>query len=241
MLAEKYAYDVFGQPTIFDPQLAVLSESAVTNRFLFTGRERLDPQRTYDYRNRVYSPVTGRFVQADPMSFAAGDSSLYRYVGNRATSLVDPLGLEASCSSRSDVGNMRRTSASSQIVPAGTPPDALKWWRLPDELPDEVDEIKWAARITEKVVQGVQHLGSSAGFLFSEYLQLEFECCRCRDGKVGWVKEAAKQEVVADEDDNIEWSTQMIFNGGRLAVFQNSVSSTWRRTTREAREQCKKP
>ncbi len=47
----------------------------------------------YDYRNRVYSPDLGRFLQTDPIRFDAGDVNLYRYVGNGVTRLKDPSGL----------------------------------------------------------------------------------------------------------------------------------------------------
>lgn len=42
---------------------------------------------------REYSPTLGRFIQVDPIRFAAGDVNLYRYVGNRVTGRTDPSGL----------------------------------------------------------------------------------------------------------------------------------------------------
>jgi len=44
-------------------------------------------------RNRFYSPSTGRFITEDPIGFAGGDISFYRYVLNDPVNLVDPLGL----------------------------------------------------------------------------------------------------------------------------------------------------
>src|SRR5262249_11314797 len=44
---------------------------------------------------RNYAPSTGRWTTQDPLSFAAGDANLYRYVGNDSPNLVDPLGLAA--------------------------------------------------------------------------------------------------------------------------------------------------
>jgi len=41
---------------------------------------------------RDYDPVTGRYVEADPVGWAAG-ISLYGYVGGNPLILVDPLGL----------------------------------------------------------------------------------------------------------------------------------------------------
>jgi RHS repeat-associated protein len=47
----------------------------------------------YDYRNRVYSPDLGRFMQTDPVRFSAGDGNLYRCVGNNPINRWDSLGL----------------------------------------------------------------------------------------------------------------------------------------------------
>jgi RHS repeat-associated protein len=67
----------------------------VDNRFLYTGREWIAQAQLYDYRNRVYSPVIGRFMQIDPIRFNAGDVNMYRYVGNGVTRYIDPTGLDA--------------------------------------------------------------------------------------------------------------------------------------------------
>ena len=44
--------------------------------------------------NRWYDAVTVTWVSQDPIGFAAGDSNLYRYVGNGPTNATDPNGLE---------------------------------------------------------------------------------------------------------------------------------------------------
>jgi hypothetical protein len=41
----------------------------------------------------MYDPTIGRWISQDPIGFAAGDANLYRYVGNRPASLLDPTGL----------------------------------------------------------------------------------------------------------------------------------------------------
>jgi hypothetical protein len=41
-----------------------------------------------------YSPSLGRWMQQDPLGYAAGDSNLYRYVGNEPVNITDPIGLE---------------------------------------------------------------------------------------------------------------------------------------------------
>src|SRR5207248_1117942 len=50
----------------------------------------------YYFRARYYDPATGRFLSQDPLSFAIGDSNLYRYVGNSPANEVDPTGLQGS-------------------------------------------------------------------------------------------------------------------------------------------------
>ncbi len=91
--AETYTYDAFGAATARSPSGSPLAQSALGNRFLFTGRELIGATGIYDYRNRVYSPVLGRFLQTDPIRFSAGDVNLYRYASNSPVSLIDPLGL----------------------------------------------------------------------------------------------------------------------------------------------------
>ncbi|MBX7157596.1 MAG: hypothetical protein K1X66_04330 [Verrucomicrobiae bacterium] len=92
-LIEQYEYDVFGQPKIYNASHQSLVTSYYQNRFLFTGREYLPELGLYDYRNRIYSPSLGRFLQTDPIRFDAGDVNLYRYVGNDPVDWVDPNGL----------------------------------------------------------------------------------------------------------------------------------------------------
>jgi RHS repeat-associated protein len=96
-VVERYTYDVFGAPTITDGSGNVLATSASGNRYLFTGREYVFQLGLYDYRNRVYSPSLGRFLQTDPIRFNGGDWNIYRYVGNNPTGFVDGFGLQNAC------------------------------------------------------------------------------------------------------------------------------------------------
>ena len=90
---EKYTYDAFGRPTITDWNGSVRGESAVKNRFLFQGREWIAELGVYDFRFRHYQPDLGRFLQSDPIRFAAGDSNLFRYCGGDPINGRDPFGL----------------------------------------------------------------------------------------------------------------------------------------------------
>jgi RHS repeat-associated protein len=93
-IIEKYRYDVFGMPTIYAPDNTVRTASAVSNRFLFTGREYASLFGFYEYRARAYNPKLGRFMSEDPKLFDAGDYNLFRYCHNDPLDLTDPMGLD---------------------------------------------------------------------------------------------------------------------------------------------------
>ena len=71
-IIEHYACDPFGNVTITSSAGMLMSGSSVENRFLFTGREYIAEIGLYVYRNRVYSPGLGSFLQTDPIKFQAG-------------------------------------------------------------------------------------------------------------------------------------------------------------------------
>ncbi|MGH8019268.1 MAG: RHS repeat-associated core domain-containing protein [Opitutaceae bacterium] len=92
-IVERYDYSVEGKVTVFDTSGKELPDSAVENRWMFTGREWLAKVGLYDYRNRMYAASIGRFIQTDPVLFKAGDVNIYRYVDNRFLRFTDPSGL----------------------------------------------------------------------------------------------------------------------------------------------------
>ena len=71
---EKYSYDAFGKPAVTSRDLNSLAWKPPTdrsdfgNRFMFTGREWIAELGIYDYRNRMYLPELGRFLQVDPIA-----------------------------------------------------------------------------------------------------------------------------------------------------------------------------
>jgi RHS repeat-associated protein len=78
----------------FDSFGRVLSETnpSVKFRYGYTGREQ-DQETGLDYyRARYYDAANGRFISVDPAGFGAGDTNLYRYVGNSSTMYTDPSG-----------------------------------------------------------------------------------------------------------------------------------------------------
>ena len=97
---DSITYDSYGNPT---EQPASGNITYTMDRFKYTGREydtalagafagERDFRLQYN-RSRYYNPVTGAFVSVDPLGFDAGDSNLYRYVGNGPTNGMDPSGL----------------------------------------------------------------------------------------------------------------------------------------------------
>jgi RHS repeat-associated protein len=120
-IVEQYDYDAFGQPYFYDwAGNALVQYNSATgqwegyspwgNRFLFTGREWMSDNGTspphnlklYDYRNRIYQPELGRFMQPDPQHFEAGDYNLYRYCHNDPVNNSDPTGLSLTGSGGGD-------------------------------------------------------------------------------------------------------------------------------------------
>jgi len=92
-IREQYDYDAFGYPYFYDAAGNNIGYSLFANRFLFTGREWLSDLKLYDFRNRLYQPELGRFLQPDPKQFAAGDYNLYRYCHNDPVNKSDPTGM----------------------------------------------------------------------------------------------------------------------------------------------------
>lgn len=62
------------------------------NRFQYTGQAYMAPD-LYYYRARAYAPELGRFLQPDPIGYAAGPN-IYAYVSGDPVNLTDPFGLE---------------------------------------------------------------------------------------------------------------------------------------------------
>ena len=87
-IVDHLLYDSFGQ-------LADQSDPLAEPMFQYTGREWDAEAGLYYYRARWYDAETGRFVGEDPLSFAAGDTNLSRYVGNNPTNFTDPSGMLA--------------------------------------------------------------------------------------------------------------------------------------------------
>jgi RHS repeat-associated protein len=91
-LLERYSYDAYGKPTIYNAAGAIIAVSAQSNRFLYTGREWFQELNLSDHRHRYYQPDIGRWLSRDPIE-EYGGINLYGYVENRPTGTLDSFGL----------------------------------------------------------------------------------------------------------------------------------------------------
>jgi len=90
-VVERYAYSAYGQVTIADASGAEISNSAISNRYTYTGREWDEGLSLYHYRARMYDAVAGRFCSRDPLKFK---QVIFRYQALWGLSAMDPTGME---------------------------------------------------------------------------------------------------------------------------------------------------
>ena len=81
---------------VYDTYGNIASETNPTNgdRFKYAGMQWDSAIGMSFDEARFYNPVTGRFMEQDPLGLSAGDVNVYRYVGNSPTDGVDPSGLK---------------------------------------------------------------------------------------------------------------------------------------------------
>ncbi len=90
-VAERYAFEAFGLPTIMDAVGNNITNTAIGIRHLFQGREWLAEVGLNDHRNRYYSPELQRWLTRDPI-LESGGVNLYLSFGNAPQNDIDPLG-----------------------------------------------------------------------------------------------------------------------------------------------------
>jgi RHS repeat-associated protein len=80
----------------YDPFGNIVTQTNDTDavRFGFAGMEFDSVTGLYYDHARYYDAAIGRFTSQDPKSFSAGDTNLYRYVGNDPAGADDPNGMQ---------------------------------------------------------------------------------------------------------------------------------------------------
>ena len=92
-ILEIYEYEPYGIPIYYNSEYLEIDSS--NNDILFTGRTYNKLTELYDYRNRVYSPKLGRFIQRDPLGMI-DNFNVYEYVESNPINYTDALGLRSS-------------------------------------------------------------------------------------------------------------------------------------------------
>jgi RHS repeat-associated protein len=90
---ERYAYTAYGVPTITNASGTVLTASAISNRYTYTGREWDNDIKQYHYRARIYDASLGRFCGRDPIGYEGSLWNLSEFCLSRPPAFVDPTGL----------------------------------------------------------------------------------------------------------------------------------------------------
>jgi RHS repeat-associated protein len=88
---ERYRYDIFGQPTVFDTAGFVRPQSAVGLNPWFGGMQYIPGTDLYYTPERHYDPSTGLFIARDPLLHRLS-SSPYVFVRHDPANLLDPTG-----------------------------------------------------------------------------------------------------------------------------------------------------
>ena len=111
---EHYAYDPYGNVTVYDPTWATVrtSGSSYSNTILFAGSA-LDPLTgLYQIGTHYYNSAIGRFISRDPTGYAGSPINLYTYCAGQSAEVHRPDGTIPGRLDRADRGrkNCQRSS-----------------------------------------------------------------------------------------------------------------------------------
>lgn len=101
--ANTYTYGPYGEPN-----------TSTGPRFRYTGQQYLSELGLTYYKARFYSPALGRFLQTDPVGYAAG-LNLYAYVDGDPINLTDPTGNSPSENGLGDSSNVSFGASAASI------------------------------------------------------------------------------------------------------------------------------
>ena len=94
-VAERYEYQDYGVPEFVDAMSVPISQSAIANPYMFTGRRFDFETGWHSYRTRYLDPVVGRFTTRDTIGIWEDSRNLgngYTYVASNPSSRLDPSG-----------------------------------------------------------------------------------------------------------------------------------------------------
>lgn len=227
-VVERYEYDAYGVVRYMAPDFSALTSSAFDNPHLYTGR-RLDPDTgLYHYRNRDYDAQLGRFINRDPIGYAAGDMNLYAYVGGSPVNRVDPSGLI--CDNKCSTANSKRKVApiSFNLKQAQSPSSPGTVKALTSSAKTLVKAMKIAAKIVpggkqiakptvklaNAVIAGTEALdgGLAKNNGVAIWVKVSGECCEMESCCIIWERlDWQKKEI---------WHKCSAFGSGRVDNFQ---------------------
>lgn len=90
-IVERYTYDAYGKPSLFNSSLEPIASSQSSNPYLFTARYYDRETGLYHYRARYFHPEDGRFMQRDPLRDMYR-LILHQYASGNPINYRDPLG-----------------------------------------------------------------------------------------------------------------------------------------------------
>jgi RHS repeat-associated protein len=158
VVQERYTYSTFGKLNVFDASFTPKSASTFGLTRSFTGQVLDAETGLMLYRNRVYHPTLGRFMQRDPIGYSAGDGNLMRYVGNNPLYRVDFEGWQGQGWSITPGGTLALPPIQNfpveQLYPSLVPPPPPQP-TCPKLTPEECEKKKDAALKQHKILINV--------------------------------------------------------------------------------------
>jgi RHS repeat-associated protein len=92
-VVEQYRFDAWGRTTAYDGGGVPITQSAIGNRYVWQGREISWVTGLYNFRLRIYDPISGRFLSKDPSGISAGLNE-FLFCRDNPVNRRDPLGLQ---------------------------------------------------------------------------------------------------------------------------------------------------